>query len=135
MNGLDATSETSETFETSAFVASLLVCSVSIEVSGMAAFQTRWRRQSSLGLRNPVRVEPRAPQPTEAQPRIKSQNGKKSYQADHVGVDLASSKLGSIAQPLPNLAIVTRGGLPSESLIRQIASAIKKTTAEKLDGR
>jgi hypothetical protein len=82
-----------------------------------------------------VPVEPGAPKPTEAQPRIKTQNGKKSYQADRVGVDLASSKLGSIAQPLPNLAIVTRGGLPSERLIRRIASAIKKPTAEKLDGR
>jgi hypothetical protein len=50
-----------------------------------------------------VPVEPGAPKPTEAQQRIKTQNGKKSYQANRVGVDLASSKRGSIAQPLPNL--------------------------------
>ena len=48
-------------------------------------------------------VEPSDPKPTEAQQRIKTQNGKKSDQADRVGVDLASSKRGSIAQPLPNL--------------------------------
>ena len=69
----------------------------------------RWRRQSTLGLvdararRSQVPVEPSDPKPTEAQQRIKTQNGKKSDQADRVGVDLASSKRGSIAQPLPNL--------------------------------
>lgn len=46
-------------------------------------------------------MEPSDPKPTEAQQRIKTQNGKKSDQADRVGVDLASSKRGSIAQPLP----------------------------------
>ena len=47
-------------------------------------------------------MEPSDPKPTEAQQRIKTQNGKKSDQADRVGMDLASSKRGSIAQPLPN---------------------------------
>ena len=47
-------------------------------------------------------MEPGDPKPTEALQRIKTQNGKKSYQANRVGVDLASGKRGSIAQPLPN---------------------------------
>jgi hypothetical protein len=80
-------------------------------------------------------VEPGAPKPTEAQQRIKTQNGKKSDQADRVGVDLASSKRGSIALPLPNLT----GALAvlCHSKVRSIGShrPIIKPTAEKLDGR
>ena len=88
-------------------------------------------------------MEPSDPKPTEAQQRIKTQNGKKSDQADRVGVDLASSKLGSIAQPLPNLTALaepnspcrtergSRGGLPFESRIHRIASANKKTYRRK----
>ena len=53
-------------------------------------------------------MEPSDPKPTEAQQRIKTQNGKKSDQADRVGVDLASSKRGSIAQPLPNRTGLSR---------------------------
>ena len=82
-------------------------------------------------------MEPSDPKPTEAQQRIKTQNGKKSDQADRVGVDLASSKRGSIAQPLPNLTALaepnggSRGGLPFESRIHRIASANKKTYRRK----
>lgn len=82
-------------------------------------------------------MEPGAPKPTEAQQRIKTQNGKKSYQANRVGVDLASSKRGSIAQPLPNLIALaepnggSRGGLPFETRNRRIASANKKTYRRK----
>ena len=75
-------------------------------------------------------MEPSDPKPTEAQQRIKTQNGKKSDQADRVGVDLASSKRGSIAQPLPTER-GSRGGLPFESRIHRIASANKKTYRRK----
>ena len=57
-------------------------------------------------------MEPSDPKPTEAQQRIKTQNGKKSDQADRVGVDLASSKRGSIAQPLPNLTALAEPDSP-----------------------
>ena len=88
-------------------------------------------------------MEPSDPKPTEAQQRIKTQNGKKSDQADRVGVDLASSKRGSIAQPLPNRTALadrtalakpnggSRGGFPFESRIHRIASANKKTYRRK----
>lgn len=98
-------------------------------------------------------MEPSDPKPTEAQQRIKTQNGKKSDQADRVGVDLASSKRGSIAQPLPNLTALadltalaepngpcrTNGALAvvCHSKVGSIGShrPIKKPTVEKLDGR
>ncbi len=92
-------------------------------------------------------MEPSDPKPTEAQQRIKTQNGKKSDQADRVGVDLASSKRGSIAQPLPNLTALAEltaladltGALAvvCHSKVGSIGShrPIKKPTVEKLDGR
>ena len=86
-------------------------------------------------------MEPSDPKPTEAQQRIKTQNGKKSDQADRVGVDLASSKRGSIAQPLPSLTALAEpnGALAvvCHSKVGSIGShrPIKKPTVEKLDGR
>ena len=99
-------------------------------------------------------MEPSDPKPTEAQQRIKTQNGKKSDQADRVGVDLASSKRGSIAQPLPNRTALAEPNSPcrTERLLPNLMGAlavvchskvgsigshrpIKKPTVEKLDGR